>query len=104
MTKLPVPLTVPPVTLSPSALFHRERFAGDHRLFHAGMTFDDFAIHGHFVAGHDSQPVADSHLIERNFMVATVGDLSRGGRSKVEQRFDRAARATAGSKFEHLAQ
>ena len=36
-------------------LFHRERFAGDHGLFHAGVTFDHRAIHGHPVTRNDAQ-------------------------------------------------
>ena len=37
-------------------LFHRERFAGDHGLFYAGVTFDYRAINGHPVTrNHASQ-------------------------------------------------
>ena len=83
-------------------LFHRERFAGDHGLFHAGVTFDHHAINGHLVTWNHAQPVADFHLVERDFMIAPRCDLSRRGRCEIEQRFDGAARAAAGTEFEHL--
>ena len=70
MTKLPVPLTVPPVTLSPTDLFHRERLAGDHRLLDVGAAFQDHAVHGHLVTGNHAQLVADLHLVERDFLIA----------------------------------
>ena len=85
-------------------LFHRERFAGDHGLFHAGVTFDHRAIHGHLVTWNHAQPVADFHLVERDFMIAPRCDLSRRGRCEIQQRFDGAARAAAGAEFEHLAE
>ena len=52
------------------SFFHRERFPGDHRLFHAGVAFDHRAIHGHLVTRNHAQPVADFHLVERDFMIA----------------------------------
>ena len=88
--------------LVPDGLFHRERLAGDHGLFHAGVTFDHRAIHGHLVTWNHAQPVADFHLVERDFMIAPRRHLSRCGRCEVQQRFDGAARAAAGTKFEHL--
>ncbi len=83
-------------------LFHRERFAGDHRLFHAGVTFDHRAIDRHLVTWNHAQPVADFHLVERNFMIAFWCHLSRRGRCEIQQRLDGAARAAAGAEFEHL--
>src|ERR1039458_6546605 len=56
-------------------LFHRERFAGDHGLFHAGMTFDHRAINRHLVTWNHAQPIADFHLVERHFMIAPRCDL-----------------------------
>jgi hypothetical protein len=47
-------------------LLHGERFAGDHGLFHAGVTFYHRAIDGHFVTRNHAQPIADLHLIERD--------------------------------------
>jgi hypothetical protein len=52
--------------------------------------------------GTTRKPVADFHLIERDFMIALRRDLSRRGRSEVQQCFDGAARAAAGAEFEHL--
>ena len=64
-------------------LFHRERFAGDHGLLHAGVTFDDHAIHRNLVTWNHAQPVADFHLVERDFMIAPRCDLSRRGRCEI---------------------
>ena len=83
-------------------LFHRERFAGDHGLLHAGVTFDDHAIDGHPVTRNHAQPIANLHLVEGDLMIAPRCDLPRGGRCEVQQRFDGAARAAAGTEFEHL--
>ena len=61
------------------SLFHRERFTGDHGLFHAGVTFDDHAINGNLVTWNHVQPVTDLHLVERDLMIAPRCDLSRRG-------------------------
>ena len=83
-------------------LFHRERFAGDHGLLHAGVTFDDHAINGNLVTRNHAQPVTDLHLVERDFMIAPRCNLSRRGWCEIQQGFDGAARAASGTKFEHL--
>ncbi len=85
-------------------LLHRERFAGDHGLFHAGVPFDDLAIDGNFIARDDAQLVADFHLVERHFLVAAIPDEPRRGRGEIEQRLDRAPRAAARPEFEHLSE
>jgi hypothetical protein len=83
-------------------LFYRERFPGDHRLFHTGVTFDHLAIDRHLVTGNYPQAVADLNLVEQDFAITLRCDLSRRGRGEVEQRLDGAARSTAGPEFEHL--
>jgi hypothetical protein len=85
-----------------NVLLHRERFAGDHGLLHAGVTFDDNAINGNLVTWNHVQPVTDLHLVERDLMIAPRCDLSRRGWGEVQQRFDGAASAAAGPEFEHL--
>lgn len=75
-------------------LFHRERFAGDHRSLHVGVTFDDFAIHGHLVTGHHARrDAADFYMVERDFLIATVSDLSRRRWREIQQGFNGAASA-----------
>jgi hypothetical protein len=65
------------------SLFHRERFSGEHGLFHTGVTFDHHSIHGHPITGNHPQPVADSHLVERHFTIAPRGNLPRRGRCEI---------------------
>ena len=102
MTKAPLPLTVPPVTLSPTP-------------FSTGtgspVTMDSSTLEcpsstapstRDFVTRNHAQPIADLHLIEGDFVIATRCDLPRSGRSEGQQRFDGAARTTARTKFEHL--
>ena len=83
-------------------LFHRERFAGDHGFLDIGMAFHDHAIDRHLVTWNHAQPVADFHLVERDFLIAPRCDPPRRGRCEIEQRFDGAAGAAAGTEFEHL--
>ncbi len=85
-------------------LFHRERFASDHGLFHARVTLYNGAIHGHLFPWNHAQPVANLDLFEWDFMIAPWCDLPRRGRRKIQQRFDGTTRAAAGTKFEHLAE
>jgi hypothetical protein len=102
MTKLPGPLTVPPVTLSPTAF---STGSGSPVIMDSSTLewpSTTFAIHRHLVAGNHAQPVADPHLVERDFVVALVGDLPRRRRREIQQRFDGAAGAAAGAQFQHL--
>ena len=74
MTKLPGPLTVPPVTLSPTVFSTGQRFAGQHGFFHVGVALCHRAIDGHLVTGNHAQEVADFHLVQRHFVIAAGRD------------------------------
>ena len=47
-------------------LTHWIRFAGQHRLVDVARSFDDAAVDGNLLAGPDSQPIADLHVLERD--------------------------------------
>jgi hypothetical protein len=66
------------------------------------LTFDHHAVHGHLVAWNHAQPVADFDLVERDFLIAPRRDPPGRGRRQVQQGPDGAARAAAGTEFEHL--
>ena len=103
ITRLPVPLMVPPISLAPGA-------------FSTGIdspvTIDSStallpsmhdAVHRHAVAGPHAQAIADMHLLQRDFLIAAVvADPPRGLRREVEQRADGAAGLLAGAQFQHL--
>ena len=105
ITRLPVPLIVPPTTLSPA-------------VFSTGMgsplTIDSStelrpsshqAIDGYFFAWADAQKVTNGNLAERDIGLAPVGgDAARRFRGEAEQRLDRAAGLAASSQLQHLAQ
>jgi len=105
MRKLPVPLSVPPVTLFAGVLLGRNRFAGDERLIHAGMPFEHHAVHGHLFAGPHAEPVARLHPVERNVLVAAALANAAGRlRSELQQRANGAARVFARAKLQHFAE
>ena len=58
MTKLPVPLTVAPVTLSAGALLDRHRLAGDHRFIDRAVALEHHAVDRDFLAGPHAQAIA----------------------------------------------
>ena len=60
ITKLPVPLTVPPVTRSPGRFLDRHRLAGDHRLVDGARALEHDAVDRHLLAGPHAQPIADA--------------------------------------------
>ena len=106
MTKLPVPLTVPPVTASPARLLDRHRLAGQHDLVDGARPFDDDAVDRHLLARADAQAVADADL--RRAARRPRGRRRRcGGRSRA--RGPSSARiadagALAGAELEDLAE
>src|SRR6266850_815117 len=89
MTKLPVPLTVPPTTRPPGA-------------FSTGIGSPD-AIDRNTLARTDTQPIADLNGLERNVLFCAVGpDTACRRRRQIEQGLDGAARLAPGAKLEHL--
>lgn len=63
-----------------------------------------FAVHRHFRARPDAQPVAFMRAIERDlFLIAVFFQPSGGLRCEVEQRPQRAAGLFARAQLEHLA-
>ena len=103
MTKPPLRLMVPPITLAPTILADRHQLAGHHRLVERGMAFDQFAVDRHLVARPHPKLVADRNGVERDHRVAVIGDADRGLRRLIEQRPDRAGGALARAKLQHLA-
>ena len=89
MSKLPVPLSVPPVTASPGRLLDRHRLAGEQRLVDGAPPVDDDAVDRHLVAGADAEDVADRDVAERH-----LGRWRRRRRS--ERRLRRAGRGARG--------
>ena len=77
MTKLPVPLTVPPVTLIAGRLLDRHRLARNHGFIDRARSFEHHAIHRNFLARPHAQTVADLHLVERNVLLAAVASGPR---------------------------
>ncbi len=105
MTRLPVPFTVAPMTVSPWDFFDRYRLAGDHRFIHAAVAFQHDAIHRHFFTGADPQSVAEMNLIQRHiFIAAVVIDAASGFRRQAQQGFDGGAGSVARSQLHHLTQ
>ena len=87
MTKLPVLLSVPPMTWAPASLRHRHGFAGDHRFVDRGAAFEHHAVDRHLLAGPHAQSVADRDGVERHFLVAAVVlHAARGLGREIEQR------------------
>ena len=62
MTKLPVPLTVPPMTRSPGALLDRHRLAGDHRLVDGARPSSTTPSTGTFSPGRTRSRSPTLHL------------------------------------------
>ncbi len=98
MTKPPVPLTVPPVTLRCDILLDGNGLAADHGLVDGTVALEHDAIDGDLFARPDPQPVAYLNLIERHigFAALSVEPSCRLG-SEAEQRTDGTAGLTAGA-------
>ena len=93
MTNVPVPLTVPPVTVLPGGLLDRNRLARDHRLVDRRRAVDHDAIDRNALAGPHAQAIADVHVLERNVALGAVG-VDTAGRlgARPKQVPDRRAR------------
>jgi hypothetical protein len=63
---VPVPFSVPPVTVDSAAFSNGNRFAGHHRFVNRGRSLDNLAVDGHALTGSDSQTVARLHVLERD--------------------------------------
>jgi len=104
MTKLPVPLTVPPVTLSPTDF---STGSGSPVIIDSS-TLDrpskTTPSTGTLSPGTTRNWSTDLHLVERNFLIAARSNLSGCRRRKIQQRLDGTARAATGAEFEHLAE
>src|SRR5467141_2620050 len=93
ITKLPVPLIVPPVTFSPGC-FSRHRLACDQGFVHARAAFQNHAVNRYLFARAHPQAIPSLHLIERHPLVAAIrANPDRGLGSELEQRANGAARA-----------
>ena len=83
-------------------LADRHRFTGHHRLVDRRAALRDDAIDRNLLAGTDAQEIADRDGVERDILVAVLGDAPRGFRREAEQRADRAGGFFARAQFEHL--
>ena len=92
MTKLPVPLTVPPVTRVAGLLLDRDRLAGDHRLVDRAAALDDDAVHRNSSRRAARADVADVTVAIGTSTSSTIADDARGLRRQAEQLPDRRAR------------
>ena len=71
-TKVPVPLTVPPISFLAGAFLDRDRLAGDHRLVDGTRAVDHHAVDGNLLARTDPQPIARNDQIERNILFPSI--------------------------------
>ena len=95
ITKLPVPLTVPPVTLVAGRLLDRDRLAGDHRFVDGAAALEHDAVDRHLLAGPHAQPVARRapRSSGTSASLPSARDRRARRRREAEQRADRAAGA-----------
>ena len=66
------------------------------------MALDEFTIHRDLIPGDDAQMIADLHMVQRDFLVTSLRDETRGRWSQIKQCLDGAAGPAAGPEFEHL--
>ena len=105
ISRLPVPLTVAPVTLLAGHLLDRHRLAADHRFIDRAVALDHDAVDRHLLAGPDAKQVADMDMLQRDVLLAAVvADPPRGLRRETEQGADRRAGRRAGAQLQHLAE
>ena len=104
MTKLPVLLSVPPITLSPGFFSTGNASPVIIDSSTRRSAFDDLAIDRNFFAGSHPQVIAHFHLRQRNLVFTAIGHEPRGRRGEIEQAADRVAGAAARPQFEHLAE
>ena len=105
MTKPPLRLIVPPMTLAPTSLLDRHRLAGHHRFVERRAPLDQLAVDRHLVAR--AAPAADRRPRRRRARPPRRRrsvTLMRGLRRQVEQRADRAGGLLAGAQLQHLAE
>jgi hypothetical protein len=70
-----------------SVLFDRDRLAGHQRFVNGARSIENRSIHWHLFARSDTQPVADTHLVERYVLIAAVvTQPARGFRRQAEKR------------------
>ena len=102
MTKEPVPLTVPPVTLAEAFFFNGDGFAADHGLVNGAVAFEDDAVDGNLLARSNAQAISYLYLGERNIALAVCVQTARGLRCEIEQRAQGASSRAAGAQLQHL--
>ena len=104
ITRLPLPLSVAPMSFVAGTLLHRHRLAGDHRLVHARAALEHHAIDRHLLARAHAQAVADVHVGELDVLLgAVVLEPPRGLGREAEQRADRGRGLRARAQLEQLA-
>ncbi len=105
MTKVPVPLIVPPRDMAARYLLDGDRLARDHRLVHGALPIEHDAIDGHPLAGPHAQAITDLHVTERHVLFPAIVRQAPGRLGlKAQQRPDRPGRRAPGAQLEHLAE
>ena len=97
ITNVPVVLSVAPMTSAAGGHLDRDRLAGEHAGVDRGRALDDDAVDRHLLAGPDPEQVADHDRLERDVLVAAVGDAPGGRGLQPDQPPDRAGRAGPGA-------
>ncbi len=83
-------------------LRHRHRFAGHHGLIDGRAAFGDDAVDGDLFAGTHPQAIADGDFLDRDILIAMIGDAPRGFWRQPKQRADRTGSARTRLQFQHL--
>ena len=77
---LPVEIDGPRIDASAAPFFHRQRFAGQHRLIHAALAFNQAAVGWNAVSGSQDYVVARLKVRGGHLRFRSVGVASGGGR------------------------
>ena len=102
--KLPVALSVPPISLRAGFLGDRHGFARHHGFIDCRTAFDQRAIDGHLFARPHAQLVAHDNDIDGDIFFRAIGiDPPRRLGRKAKKRLDRARGLLPGAQFQHLA-
>ncbi|MBM2844369.1 MAG: hypothetical protein HW404_2206, partial [Anaerolineales bacterium] len=87
-----------------SALLHRHRLPGQHRLIDRRMALQDAPVDRDLLPRLDDENVADAHLLDRDFEFLAVSNDARRFRAQAHQTPDGVARPAARPGLQQLAQ
>ena len=106
MTKLPLVLSVPPVTLSPRDFSTGIASPGDHGFVDRAGAFSNRPVHRHALAGPNAKPVASLDAVKRNVFARGRPRYEQMGLlwREIQQRANGAGGLLTGSQLQHLAE